>query len=80
LKIITNKLIILAIILSILTISIAVVNPEPIHNFTKNMKTTIQGERNKEDIVNISSSQEKIKTYNENGILFKYPSNWSPDS
>ena len=76
-----NKTLIFVIILFILTMSIAIINTEQIQNTLQDIKTTIQGEANKEPIANITdnSNEDNIKTYNKDGIYFKYPSYWNYD-
>ena len=77
-----NKSLIFVIIICILAMSVAITNTEAIQNTLHNIKTTIQGEANKEPIAKIINNTKKdnIKTYHQDGIYFQYPSYWTYDS
>jgi len=76
-----NKSLTLIIVISILATSIAIINAEPIQNTLHDIKIIIQGEANKESIAKITDNDNKdnVKTYNKDGIYFKYPSYWTYD-
>jgi hypothetical protein len=76
-----NKTLIFIIIVTILAMSLAIANTESIQSTLHDIKTTIQGESNKEPIDNITDNSNKnnIKTYDKNGIYFQYPSYWTYD-